>query len=94
MMVRNRSYDKYRGQMMNRIASVCSSTGIVGLIWFFFTFEEIQFFGSRFWFLVIMTGAAFALVRVARFVQKEVPVLQHREQSRADVNRYLPRRSR
>lgn len=94
MVVRNGSYEKYRGEFLKRIANICSYTGLVGLIWFFLTFEEIQFFGSRFWFLVILIGAAFAVFRVIRFAKKDVPVFQHREQSRADVNKYLPRRSR
>lgn len=94
MVVRNASYDKYRGQFLKRIAGIATSTGIVGLVWFFLTFEEIQFFGSRFWFLVILIGAVISVIRVLRFAKKDVPVLQHREQSRADVNKYLPRRSR
>ncbi|MFA6018412.1 MAG: hypothetical protein WCT28_04200 [Patescibacteria group bacterium] len=94
MMIRNGSYDRYRAEMLKRIAGICSTTGVVGLIWFFLTFEEIQFFGARFWFLVIFVGALIAVLRLIRFVKREVPVLQHREQSRADVNKYLPRRSR
>lgn len=94
MMVRNGSYDKYRAEMLKRIAGICSMTGIVGLVWFFLTFEEIQFFGARFWFLVILVGVVVAVIRLILFVRREVPVLQHREQSRAEVNKYLPRRSR
>jgi len=94
MMVRNGSYDKYRAEMLKRIAGICSMTGVVGLVWFFLTFEEIQFFGARFWFLVILIGVIVAVIRLIRFVKREVPVLQHREQSRAEVNKYLPRRSK
>jgi magnesium-transporting ATPase (P-type) len=94
MVTRNRSYEKYRAEMLKRVAGIFTTTGIVGLVWFFFTFEEIQFFGARFWFLVIIVGVVVALVRLARFTKREVPVLQHREQSRSEVNKYLPRRSR
>lgn len=94
MVTRNRSYEKYRAEMLKRIAGIFTTTGIVGLVWFFFTFEEIQFFGARFWFLIIIVGIVIALVRLARFTKREVPVLQHREQSRSEVNKYLPRRSR
>ncbi len=94
MVTRNRSSEKYRAEMLKRIAGIFSATGGIGLIWFFFTFEEIQFFGARFWFLVIIVGVVIALIRLRRFMKRDVPVLQHREQSRAEVNKYLPRRGR
>ncbi len=94
MYVRNGKLDKYRGTVLRRVAGIASSAGIVGLVWFFFTFEEIQFFGARFWFLIWIIGVVIAIVQLVRFVKKDVPVLQHREQSRADVNKYLPRRAR
>ena len=94
MIIRNRPSEKYRTEMFKRVAGIFSATGGIGLIWFFFTFEEIQFFGARFWFLVILVGVIIALVRLQRFMKRDVPVLQHREQSRAEVNKYLPRRAR
>lgn len=94
MVTRNSAFEKYRAEMLKRIASILSTTGVVGVIWFFFTFEEIQFFGARFWFLVIMLGVAIAFIRLRLFLKRDVPVLQHRQQSRAEVNKYLPRRAR
>ncbi len=94
MMVRNARYDKYKAIVLKKIASVCSWAGITGLLWFFLTFEEVQFFGSRFWFLIWIVSICIALVMILRYVEKEVPLLKHREQSRADVNKYLPRRAR
>ncbi len=94
MVVRNGTYDRYRAITLKKIASLCSVSGVVGLVWFFFTFEEIQFFGSRFWFLVWILAVVAAVVAIVRYVKKEVPALQYREQSRADVNKYLPKRSR
>ena len=94
MMVRNAQYDKYKAIVLKKIASVCSWAGITGLLWFFLTFEEVQFFGSRFWFLVWIMSVCIASAMILRYVKKEVPLLKHREQSRADVNKYLPRRAR
>ncbi len=94
MVVRNAQWEKYRAEVAARIASVASYAGIVGLVWFFLTFEEIQFFGSRFWFLAWIVGVIIAIVRIIRFTKRDVPVLKHREQSRAEVNKYLPRRGR
>lgn len=94
MMIRNGKYDRYRAIMLKKIATLCSTSGVVGMVWFFLTFEEIQFFGSRFWFLIWVVAVLAGVVSIVRYVKKEVPALQHREQSRADVNKYLPKRSR
>jgi len=94
IMVRNGKYDRYQAIMRKRIANLCSLMGGLGLVWFFLTFEEIQFFGSRFWFLIWIIGFAVGLFSIWRFMKNEVPALKHREQSRADVNKYLPKRSR
>lgn len=94
MMIRNGKYDRYQTIVLKKIATLCSLSGVVGLVWFFLTFEEIQFFGSRFWFLVWIIGVVAGVVSIVRYVKKEVPALQHREQSRADVNKYLPKRGR
>ena len=94
MMIRNGKYDRYQTIVLKKIATLCSLSGVIGLVWFFLTFEEIQFFGSRFWFLIWIVGVLAGIVSIVRYVKKEVPTLQHREQSRADVNKYLPKRSR
>lgn len=94
MMVRNGKYDKYKAIVFKKIAALCSWSGIAGMIWFFFTFEEVQFFGSRFWILIGFVCIAIAKFSIWRYVKKEVPLLKHREQSRSEVNKYLPRRKR
>jgi hypothetical protein len=94
MYVRNAKFDKYKATIVRRVAAIATWSGVIGLVWFFFTFEEIQFFGSRFWFLVWIAGVIVAVVQLVRYTKNEVPELQHREQSRAEVNKYLPRRAR
>lgn len=94
MMIRNGKYDRYQAITLKKIATLCSLSGVIGLVWFFLSFEEIQFFGSRFWFLIWIVGVLVAVFSIVRYVKNDVPALQHREQSRADVNKYLPKRSR
>lgn len=94
MVVRNGKYDRYRGIVLKKIATLSSWLGASGLVWFFFTFEEIQFFGSRFWFLLWALSLIVGVCVIIRYIKKDVPALQCREQSRADVNKYLPKRSR
>jgi hypothetical protein len=94
MYVRNAKLEKYRAELFRRLAAIDTAAGIAGFVWFFFTFEEIQFFGARFWFLAIVLGVAIAKIRLYTYMKKEVPQLQHREQSRAEVNKYLPKKHR
>ena len=94
MYVRNAKLEKYRAEIFRRLAVIDTIAGIAGFVWFFFTFEEIQFFGARFWFLFIVIGVGIAKIRLYRYMRKDVPMLQHREQSRAEVNKYLPKKHR
>lgn len=92
--VRNRSLEKYVAQTILRFAKIASVGGVTGFVLLFFAFEEIQFFGSRFWMLVWLIGVAIAVGFVVKFMRETAPMLRAREQSRAEVNKYLPRRSR
>lgn len=94
MYVRNAKLEKYRAELFRRMAAIGTTAGIVGFVWFFFTFEEVQFFGARFWFLLIVIGVGIAKIRLYRYMKNDVPKLQHREQSRAEVNKYLPKKHR
>lgn len=84
--------DKYDRMLLFRAASHAFTFGITGFLIFFFTYEEISFFGSRFWYLVWGIALVWVVVRFVRFMKREVPQLRMRDASRADANKYLPRR--
>lgn len=92
--VRSRVLEKYVAQAVLRFAKIATVSGVTGFILLFFAFEEIQFFGSRFWILVWLIGVAVAVGFVVKFMRQVAPLLRDREKSRAEVNKYLPRRSR
>jgi len=92
--VRNRELEKYLAQALLRFARIASISGLVGFVLLFFAFEEIQFFGSRFWMLAWFIGVAVAVGLVVKFMRDVAPMFRAREQSRAEVNKYLPRRKR
>lgn len=92
--VRSRSLEKYVALAYRRVAKIATASGLVGFALLFFAFEEIQFFGSRFWMLLWVVGVIIAGLFVVKFMREEAPLLRAREQNRADVNKYLPRRNR
>lgn len=65
-----------------------------GFLWLFTSYEEVQFFGMRAWFLLWVIAFVICAYRVYRFVKVEAPELRERRQSQADANKYLPRRAR
>ncbi len=93
IVAKNKMTDKYARIIAKHGAQIAFVAGVTGFIIYFFTFEEIQFFGSRFWFLVWGIGIIVALVRLFRYAKKTVPQLRLRDQSHADSNKYLPRRN-
>lgn len=93
MVADNRLEDKYHKIIALRAANIALTTGILGFIIYFLTYEEIQFLGARFWFLVLLLGVIIAVVRLLRYAKKDVPAKRKHEQSKAEVNKYLPRRN-
>lgn len=90
---KNKTKDKYQRMLVKKSATLATVFGVVGFVMYFFTFEEVQFFGARFWFLLWFIALVIAVVRLMRFYKKEIPLLRHRDQSRVDANKYLPKRN-
>ncbi len=84
--------DKFERQILERATNISLTTGLLGLLWLFMAYEEISIFGARFWFLIIAVSLLISLVRLIRFHRLQVPQLRLLEQSKSEVNKYLPRR--
>jgi amino acid transporter len=91
IMKKNRA-DKFERTALDTAAAIAFWFGGLGLTWLFLSFEEIQIFGARFWFLLLMAMLIVTSVRLGMYVKKEVPRLRLLEQSKAEANKYLPRR--
>lgn len=90
--VKKNRQDKFERIALERAMSLSLTIGLLGLFWLFLTFEEISIFGARFWFLLIAALFVFMAVRLYRYVKIQVPQLRLLEQSKAEANKYLPRR--
>lgn len=85
------TYDKQAFRMAGNMAAWLT---FFGLVWLFCTYEEVQIFGVRAWFILWVALFIAAAVRIAVFVRKEAPELRLRNASKSSVNAYLPRRAR
>lgn len=90
--LRKNRQDKFEREVMKRIVTLNLSVGLLGLAWLFLSFEEIQIFGSRFWFLLLALILIIVTIRIVMYHRREVPRLRLLEQSKAEANKYLPRR--
>ncbi len=90
--MRKTRQDKFERITLERATAIALSGGLLGLVWLFLSFEEISIFGARFWFLILVFILVFLLVRLYRFRKIKVPQLRMLEQSKAEANKYLPRR--
>lgn len=84
--------DKFERTALSRLAATCLWLGVLGLGWLFVTFEEIQIFGARFWFLILLIAFLISTISILRYWKIKVPQLRMLEQSKAEANKYLPRR--
>lgn len=82
--------DRYMQEVGNRFSTLFVTMGILGLILFFFSFEQIQLFGARFWYPIWGIAVIVWGYYIVRFMKKEVPALKERSQRLEAQSRYLP----
>ncbi len=85
------TYDKQAFRMAGNMATWLT---VFGFMWLFCTYEEVQVFGVRAWFILWVGLFLGGAGRVFWFVSREAPALRLRHASRSTVNQYLPRRAR
>lgn len=91
---RNAEVDKAMKHFLDNVAGKATTWGVLGFLWLFFSFEEISFFGSRFWFLLWLTGVVLATRKLSIHWRKEMPEERSRRSMSAEQNKYIPRRAR
>lgn len=85
--------DVYDKQAIRMAGNLIAWLSFFGFVWLFCTYEEVQIFGVRGWFILWVLAFIVGAVRIALFV-KNAPELRVKNASRSSVNQYLPRRSR
>ena len=83
--------DSLRAEIFLRTASLLATTGFLGFMFLFFSYEQLPFLGMRFWFLFLFLSFTVWLLRIALFVVKDYPVLKSERAEKERVRRYLPK---
>ncbi len=87
-----RGSDRFMREVGHNISTLLVVMGILGVLLFFFSFEEIRLFGARFWYLVWIAGFLFWSFLIFRYVKWTVPGMREREAQRHANQKYLPGR--
>jgi hypothetical protein len=79
--------NKVLAKSITPFANLFLTTGLLGWLFLFLTYEEIPFFGMRFWFLLLaiyfVTRLTLLAIKVAKQYPIKLNILHEREQRRA-----------
>lgn len=92
LMRRSRQMEKHRLRGYQKFASWFITWAVLGLAWLFFTYEQINFFGARFWALAGFLSALVWFVFIIRYWKKVMPALELLRSERAEFEKYLPKK--
>lgn len=86
--------NRHRGRGEQKLSGWFITWAVVGLVWVFMAYERINFFGSRFWTLVMIVIALVWLAFIMRYWKKVVPSMETLRRERAEFEKYLPKKRR
>ncbi len=86
--------DRYARMLGGRIGTMLVTLGILGVLLYFFSYERIRLFGSRFWYLFWVIGLIVWAGFIVRFAKKTIPELKQKEGIRAQMRKYFPPRKK
>jgi len=75
-----------------RLSNLGATMGLVGLIWFGFRQERVQFLAWRFWVLVWGLCLVWWLGKIVYYAVKRVPVIKEEKAKRELMDKYLPKK--
>lgn len=91
VVARRRKEDRLVTETFRRIGQLGVTMGLLGLLLFFFAYQEIPFLGMRVWFLLWGVGLFVWIGTVVRYATKIVPAERRRLSARSERSKYLPR---
>lgn len=92
ILAKNKKDDRFMVKAYKYVGQMFMTMGILGLLWFFGAYEQVYFFGARFWFLAWLIGLIVWIVWIVRYVKVKIPELKQDGVAKAETNKYLPKR--
>ena len=89
--VRHHTKDKPKRALFARVSNMVVTMGVLGLILFFFLYEQINFFGAHFWWLFWTIGLIVWIVSVIRFARTKLAPASEEQLRQKERAKYLPK---
>ncbi|KKR35393.1 MAG: hypothetical protein UT67_C0002G0017 [Candidatus Magasanikbacteria bacterium GW2011_GWA2_40_10] len=88
-------YQKEKSQrlVLKKCGSLGITMGFIGLVWMFFRQERVAFLAWRFWLLLWFVLTSIWVFRLVRYSFKRIPEIKAEEIKRANLEKYLPKKS-
>lgn len=87
---KRRSRDRFVQKVFQSIIRLLMTTGGLGLVLLFFSFEQVRFFGARFWYPLWLIGSLVWLFFILRRYFTVAPKERVKEELRRQKEKYLP----
>ncbi len=94
MVLEQRTHDRYVILAGKRLITCFITMGFIGLVLYFFSYENISVFGARFWYVIWFLGLIVWSVLLARFITRDIPALREKNQRDHAKSKYIPGRKR
>lgn len=94
IVARHKKEDRHVLRVYKMIGQMFLSMGLIGLTFFFFSFEEIYLLSARFWFALWGISLIVWIVMIIRYAKVTIPMLRQEEIEKHKRNEYLPRKNR
>jgi uncharacterized membrane protein len=90
----NKTTDRYVRDFGYRIGTLLITMGILGILLYFFSFERIRLFGSRFLYGFWVIGFFVWCFFLVRFARRTIPQKRVHDREREERRKYLPSRKK
>ncbi len=87
-----KAVDKIQAGVYRRVSEMLATLGFVGLVLFFFSFEQIRLLGARPLYLAWIVGLIVWVVCIVKFAKTEAPAVRQSVLDRRALEKYLPKR--
>ncbi len=86
--------DLHVQRLGERVGNLLTTTGFLGLMFAFFSYERISLFGARFWYVLLVIGFLVWAFFIFRYAYQTVPQMKEEEIKRTEHRKYFPPRKR
>ena len=94
MLTTHKTKDRYLKKIGRRSSIFAISMGILGMILFFFSYENIRLFGALFLYLFWAIAFIVWLIVLIKFIVCDIPVLRERDIKEHAKSKYIPGKKR